>query len=301
MRRAAERPARSTSLDDALGAALSSLSDLLDLHHAMLLMLDPRTQRLYTVASCGYATSGVGSEIAMGDGVIGVAARGRTPVCIGHQTSAYLYTQAMRSSLEADIPDLESVTDIPYPGLPGPRSQFAVPILCGGRLLGVLFAESPEDLKFTYEDEDAFVAIAGHLGATIELMQAAPESEAPVAPQPEAPGGTPLTVRHFAVNDSVFVNDQYLIKGVAGAILWKLLRDHPASGRTDFTNRELRLDPALGLPDVADSLEAALAAAPEAPCRARRRPADGKDGARTLPPRRARMTALSTPISTAAA
>jgi putative methionine-R-sulfoxide reductase with GAF domain len=259
VRRAAERLARSTSLDEALSGALASLGDFLGVEHAMILMLDATTQRLYTVASSGYATSGVGSEIAMGDGVIGVAARERTPVRIGHMASAYLYSQAMRSSLQANVPDLEATTEIPYPGLPEPHSQLAVPILSSGRLLGVLFAESRNDLQFNYEDEDAFVAIAGHLGASVELMQSAPESSEPVSPAPPAAqGGTPLVVRHFAANDSVFVNDSYLIKGVAGAILWKLLLEREQSGRTEFTNRELRLDATLGLPDVSDNLEARL-------------------------------------------
>ncbi|MES2936975.1 MAG: GAF domain-containing protein [Pseudomonadota bacterium] len=261
MRRASERLARATSLDEALAAVLSSLSDFLGVRHAMVLMLDAKTQRLYTVASAGYATSGVGSEIGVGQGVIGVAARERTPVRIGHMTSAYLYTQAMRSSFEANVPDLEPVTDIPYPGLAEPHSQIAVPILSAGRLLGVLFAESPQDLQFGFEDEDVFVAVAGQLGAAIDLLQANTEAaEVPSAPaQPEAPSqGQPLVVRHFAANDSVFVNGAYLIKGVAGAILWKLLNDHERSGRTEFSNRELRLDPSLGLPDVSDNLEARL-------------------------------------------
>jgi hypothetical protein len=46
--------------------------------------------------------------------------------------------------------------------------------------------------------------------------------------------------------------------GVAGAIVRKLVRDHLAGGRTEFTNRELRLDPALRLPDISDNLEARL-------------------------------------------
>ncbi len=260
VRRCSERLARCTSLDEALNAVLAALADDLGVRHAMVLMLDEAAQRLYTVASCGYATSGVGSEVRLGDGVIGVAARERTPVRIMHMTNAALYNQAMRSSFEQDVPDREPATEIPYPGLAEPHSQLAVPVLAAGRLLGVLFVESPRDLEFGYEDEDALVAIAGQLGATMELVQAAPEAPAEAAAQPAAPraDGAALQLRHFAANGSVFINDTYLIKGVAGAILWKLVRDHVQHGRTEFSNRELRLDASLGLPEVSDNLEARL-------------------------------------------
>ncbi|MGE4242035.1 GAF domain-containing protein [Ramlibacter sp.] len=261
VRRAAERLARCTTLDDALDGMLATLREALGVRHAMVLMLDERGERLYTVASIGYATSGVGSEVAVGEGLIGVAARERTPVRIGHVASASLYSHAMRSALEANVPDLAQATEIPYPGLAQPHSQLAVPLLCGGRLRGVLFAESEDDLAFGYEEEDAFVAIAGHLAAAVESMQQHAESaDAPPAATSAAAGhvGAPLAVKHFAANDSIFINDSYLIKGVAGAILAKLLRDHLAHGRTEFTNRELRLDRALGLPELSDNLEARL-------------------------------------------
>jgi hypothetical protein len=263
VRRASERLGRCGSLDEALNAVLASLNDFLGIQHAMVLMLDAAAQRLYTVASCGYATSGVGSEIGIGQGVIGVAARERTPVRIGHVTSAALYSQAMRSSFNANVPDFEPVLEIPYPGLAQPHSQLAVPIQNGGRMLGVLFVESTRELQFSWEDEDALVAIAGHLGAAIELLQASADA-AEAAAAPVGPAGAPLpvmpplTVKHFAANDSIFLGDAYLIKGVAGAILWKLLRDHQQLGRTEFSNRELRLDPTLRLPDVSDNLEARL-------------------------------------------
>jgi len=261
LRHCSERLSQCTALDELLNATLASLTDFMGIRHAMVLMLDPVTQRLYTVASTGYATSGVGAEIDMGDGVIGVAARERTPVRIMHMTSAYLYSRAVRSSLCADAPDLALDHEIPYPGLREPHSQLAVPVLSSGSLLGVLFVESPLDLQFSFEDEDVLVAVAGHLGAAIQLMQsgteAAPAEPLPAAPAP-APSGAPLQVRHFRVNDSIFINETYLIKGVAGAIFWKLVSDHVQQGRTEFSNRELRLDPALGLPDVTDNLDARL-------------------------------------------
>ncbi|HSV35417.1 MAG TPA: GAF domain-containing protein [Ramlibacter sp.] len=262
VRRCSERLGRCSSLDEALNAVLATLADFAGVEHAMVLMLDAGTQRLYTVASCGYPTSGVGSEVGMGQGVIGVAARERTPVRITHMTNAYLYSQAMRASLVANVPDIEEAMEIPYPGLAEPHSQLAVPVLSAGRLLGALFVESPNDLQFGFEDEDMLVAMAGHLGAVIDLMQAHTEApEAPptaAAPAAQSSGGSVLQLRRFASNDSVFIGDSYLIKGVAGAILWKLLKDHAQQGRTEFSNRELRLDPAIRLPDVTDNLEARL-------------------------------------------
>ncbi len=262
VRRCSERMARCTALDELLNTTLAGLTDHLGIRHAMVLMLDASSQRLYTVASCGYATSGVGSEIDVGDGVIGVAARERTPVRIGHMTSAYLYSRAMRRSLYANVPDIEPATaDIPYPGLAQPHSQLAVPVLSAGRLLGVLFVESPNDLQFSFEDEDMLVALAGHMGAAVDVIQAGTELAEPTTAAPaalQAATGATVQVRYFRANNSVFINDTYLIKGVAGAIFWKLLRDFRQQGRTEFSNRELRLDPSIGLPDVSDNLEARL-------------------------------------------
>jgi adenylate cyclase len=259
LRLCADRMTRCADFGALVDDVLAGLEALLDIRHAMVLILDGSGQRLYTVASRGYAQSGVGSEIAIGCGVIGVAAAQRTPIRITHMTAEYSYGRAIRESVEREgIGGLE--TAIPLPGLPDPRSQLAVPIVGGGRLLGALYVESPEDLRFGYDDEDALVAIAAQLGLAIHALQQAadvPEEAAAAAPG-TTPDGAPVLIRHFCADDSVFIGDDYLIKGVAGAIFRKLVRDYAATRRTDFTNRELRLDPAIRLPDLGDNLEARL-------------------------------------------
>jgi adenylate cyclase len=84
----------------------------------MLLMADHDLKPLFVVAHHGYA-SGVGAEIAVGDGVIGVAAQRRRQVLVSHVTRAQaLYRAAARSRTEERH-------EIPLPGLAGAQSLVA--------------------------------------------------------------------------------------------------------------------------------------------------------------------------------
>jgi adenylate cyclase len=263
LRNASVRLSACADLDGLLSETLACLQQQFGIDHTMILMLDQPGERLYTVASRGYETSGIGSEIPMGQGVIGVAARECVPIRISHMTTEYAYSRAIRESAEGSAWASALEIEIPLPGLAEPRSQLAVPIMAGQGTLGVIYVESLQDLRFTYDDEDALVSLACQLGVSITHLQSAAEcadeTPAPVvsrtAPRPK---GKPLPVRHFAGNDSVFLGDDYLIKGVAGSIFWNLLRDYADKGRTEFTNRELRLDSRIRLPDVSDNLEARL-------------------------------------------
>ena len=65
-------------------------------------------------------------------------------------------------------------------------------------------------------------------------------------------------MRFFAVDGSTFLDGDYLIKGVAGRILWSLLGHYDRERRIEFTNKEIRLDPSLELPEFRDNLDSRL-------------------------------------------
>jgi adenylate cyclase len=244
-----------------LESTLAALDSQFGITNAMVLLRDARADRLFTVASRGYERSGVGSEVALGQGIIGTAAQAGVPIRIGSMQAEALYSRAIREGLRAAgrLADLEA--EIPLPGLAQPHSQMAVPIPIAGEVAGVLFVESTDAARFRYDDEDALVVLGRQLGLAIRLVteQAETTDEATPAPAaPEKPQGSELKVRFFREQSTVFLDGEYLIKGVAGAIVWKLLREYAEHGRTSFTSRELRLDTSLGLPDLCDNLAARL-------------------------------------------
>jgi adenylate cyclase len=64
-------------------------------------------------------------------------------------------------------------------------------------------------------------------------------------------------VRH-PFDHSVFVNQLYVIKGIAGRLLMHMLRRHRADGQQDFTNCELRLAMTGALPVLKANIETRL-------------------------------------------
>ncbi len=257
-RRACEALDACTDLEALLDRATAVLEAQFGIRHSMVLMADDTDERLYAVALHGYSRSGVGAEVQFGEGVIGVAARERTPIRIGHMIREHRYGAAIAETARRVGLIDEAPRIIPFPGLAAPRSQIALPILEGGRLLGVLFAEAEESMRFAYDDEDALALVAGHLGGRIAILRMEGAEEEDAAPADDLPLAGVVTVRYYAVDQSVFLNHDYLIKGVAGAILWRLLQQFQATGRTDFALRELRVDPALRLPAHAENLDARM-------------------------------------------
>ncbi|MCC6622667.1 MAG: GAF domain-containing protein [Deltaproteobacteria bacterium] len=260
-----ERLAACEDLGELVDTAMCGLADQLRIEHAMVWMLDKARGRMTLLASHGYDRSGIGAEIPLGVGVIGTCVREAVPIRIGHMAGMTTYGRAVRErAAELGVAAVVH-EEIPLPGLAAPRSQLAVPLRARGQVLGALFVESLHDQFFSYDDEDALALLCAQLaGALVTLPTAEPAAD-PAPAATRALGATsgrdapPLRIRRYPQDDSVFLDDEYLIKGVAGAILWKLARDFTSTGRVDYSNRELRLaGQAIGLPDIQDNLEVRL-------------------------------------------
>jgi adenylate cyclase len=272
-------------LSELFERTLLKLTRQLGVDQAMILLPEANAQKLYAVATHGYSQSGIGSEVPMGYGVIGTAAKFLTPIRITHMASEYTYLHAMREYLHNEQDSAALETRIPFPGLPQPQSQMAVPILDGETLLGVIYVESLKDEYFHFEDEDALSCLAQFLAQmmvklqTVECLGSSTLTTVEITKtnQNNVPdeftnsdtaktslcvntnnAEKPVLIRYFRQNHSVFIDQDYLIKGLAGAILWRLLQLHCGEGRNQFSNRELRLDQQLQMPDIDDNLEARL-------------------------------------------
>jgi predicted pyridoxine 5'-phosphate oxidase superfamily flavin-nucleotide-binding protein len=257
------RMASATDLESLLTAALTALDEVFGLQHSMVLVHEDACGKLVTIASRGYGKGGIGAEVPLGAGVIGTAAASRRMVKVAGVGRELNYGRAIRGRLAAAGEHEKLLPEIPLPGLPDAEAQLALPLLAGDRLVGVLAVESRNALQFDEWDEAFLQIVANQIAAGIDRMQQDDDGEGNASTAaPPAPSRAPARrARNFVLyrnDDCVFVDGEYLIRNVPALILWKLLCAHRDSGRTEFSNRELRLDPSLGLPALKDNLESRL-------------------------------------------
>jgi len=264
LRLVAQRLNRSESLADLFDTTLQLLDELLGFHHALILLADERNAKLFAIASRGYPENGVGSEVGFGEGLIGMVARAGRALRLSAIDHSLRYARAAREQAEA-VAGAEAVCrEIPLPGLPGAASQIAVPLATRGRLIGVLAVESADPLAFMPREDTLLTIVAAQLATGIEQLSRDMEEASPAAlvrrEPPRETGRSPRTRTFcfFHADDCVFVDGEYLIRNVPGRILWRLLTQHRDQGRSEFTNRELRMDAWLGLPELKDNLESRL-------------------------------------------
>ena len=268
-----DRIHRADSLERLLDSILEGLEQSFGFAHSMILLPTEDEGVFVTIASRGYPEGGAGAEARLGEGIIGMVAEARKPIRISGLIRQMLYAYAVQKrAQEAGL--CPAIRQIPLPGLPNPDSQLGVPLLVRGDLIGVLCIESDLPYRFHEDDKTTIELLGSYVAIAIQNMQMHERSEAAAAaesaaappaekilktPPAAAPSSSPRReVAYYAREECILVDGEYLIRSLPANILWKLLRRRDAEGRVEFTNRELRLDRSLNLPEWKDNLETRL-------------------------------------------
>jgi len=272
MQELSERIHRAETLEALLDSMLEGLEASCGFTHSMILMPAAEDGVLVTIASRGYPENGAGAEVRIGEGIVGVVAEARKPIRISGLIRQMLYAYAVHKQASAQglCPHEHCIA---LPGLAAPDSQLGIPLINRGELIGVLCVESEQPYRFHEEDKTAiellgsYIAIAihsmlqrdrGEPAAELTVPSAAVPAAAPAASPARSNKGPVREVAYYSADECILVDGEYLIRSLPAKIFWKLLNARQVEGRVEFTNRELRLDKSLNLPEWKDNLESRL-------------------------------------------
>lgn len=247
---------RQAEADEIIDSLLDGVQRVLGYGNALVLIRDSHRACLITTGSIGYERSGLGSEIAGSEGLIGAAATSGRTIKVNDMSRVRRFGEAI--GLEAEATENTS-RSIAFPQLRTAMSQIAVPLAAGGTVTGVLFVESEERLAFREDDEAVLEILAGQAASALRASEREAATAEPRQATPEpAAAGREIRVAHHRFDDSVFVDGTYIVKGVAGTLLRLMLEWHLSEGRSEFTNREMRLAAGARMPEIKDNLETRL-------------------------------------------
>jgi adenylate cyclase len=235
---------------------LDGLSKGFGYKNILLLVHDASRGVLITRGSRGYEWPGNGSEVPLGDGLVGLVASAGRLINVADPGDVTQPAGGARSGEDGG----GARGGAACPSLPDPMSRIGVPMIVQGKVTGVLFAESRERFAFSADDQAVMTIIACQAGASLALAESleneVQDSEAHKSF--DQPAERAFRVSYHTLDDSIFIDNEYLIKGVAGRLLMFMLDAHQREGRDEFTNRELRLSATMRLPEVKDNLDTRL-------------------------------------------
>lgn len=251
------------TLESLYDLILESLEKSFGFKHSLLLIPDSLTNKLITINMRGYNLNGVGAEVKIGEGIIGKVAQTQKPLAFMGLKREYIYAQtSLRNFSEMDKENFFSEA-IALPKLTDAASIIAVPLINRGKLVGVLEVQSLASVEFKESDEEFMMTFGSYVAMAIENLQFHIEPEMfalgpiTVATKKES-SLKKINITYYIDDECIFIDGEYLIRSTPAKILWKLLQAYSGEGKTEFSNRELRLDKTLQLPDFKDNLETRL-------------------------------------------
>ena len=151
---------------------LQSMDRVFDFHHAMIFLIDESKEKLRVVASQGFDESGIGAEISIGQGIVGVVGKRKKIMRMGNIGSQLAYHSAIKMRME-EVGEGQNVADnLELPGLKNVQSKIAIPLLVKNRLIGVFSVESPLFNVFDELDETLLVIFGNQIAGAMDNAHA---------------------------------------------------------------------------------------------------------------------------------
>lgn len=156
-------------LDKILDTILAAMDSVLGFEHCMILLAaQTEEDKLVLTASRGYEDSGVGVEVAFGQGVIGVVAKKRRMMRMGNIQTQLAYQANVRQRMQ-EAEGGDTVQEIAkLPGLEKAQSQIAIPLLVQEKLVGVFAVESEKGNAFDELDGVLLSIVANQVASAID-------------------------------------------------------------------------------------------------------------------------------------
>ena len=150
--RVASQISKTLNLDAIAKTMLVSMEEYFNFKHSMILLLDNTESVLKVIATHGYKDEGIGAEVNIGVGVIGMVAKKKKLMRMANLGAQKQYMQAIKQQIK---PSKDAAVDeeISLPGLKNAESQVAIPMLMEDELIGVFSVESEKVNIFDKSDE----------------------------------------------------------------------------------------------------------------------------------------------------
>tara|TARA_X000000950_G_scaffold220007_1_gene264946 strand:- start:1424 stop:2932 length:1509 start_codon:yes stop_codon:yes gene_type:complete len=150
--RVASQISKTLNLDAIAKTMLISMEEYFGFKHSMILLLDGSESVLKVIATHGYKEEGIGAEVKIGVGVIGMVAKKKKLMRMANLGAQKQYMQAIKQQIQpSDETVIVDVTSLP--GLKNAESQVAIPMLMEDELIGVFSVESDQVNIFDKSDE----------------------------------------------------------------------------------------------------------------------------------------------------
>ncbi len=212
------------SLDALLTIAIEGLARFFRIEHASLLLDCDDGERLHVIASTGYEASGVGAHITVDRRVVRQIARDR-------QLSALFEAERAGVGLTTSS---NNTRRIAHPAIAQPGSFVVLPLWDGEKLIGAVVLEHKQPGRFEAAEISALNIACRQLALSLTLLLARTPAFPSVraAFMPRLVSGRLSVITYYAEDDSIVVGGDFVISGMAGAMLWRLLSGYVEANDT---------------------------------------------------------------------